>query len=163
MKIRLCENKDVKNICAIYNYYIENTIISFEQSPLSIAEMENRIQSYSQQFPWLVYELGGQVIAYAYATQWQQRSAYKNTLETTIYVKQGEHGKGYGHALYSTLLHTLSGRCHALIAGIALPNDASIRLHETLGFEKVAHFKEVGQKFGRWIDVAYWQKLYQSP
>lgn len=159
MEIRACEKKDINCICDIYNYYIKYTVITFEESLVSREDMAHRVSTYMQHFPWLVCEVDGEVVGYAYATKWQARSAYKNSVEVTVYVKHGKIGQGYGQGLYKKLLQSLSGNCHAIIAGIALPNEDSIRLHEKFGFEKVAHFKEVGQKFGRWIDVGYWQKV----
>jgi phosphinothricin acetyltransferase len=162
MEIRSCEKKDIKSICSIYNYYIEYTVITFEEALVSHEDMAHRVAYYTQQFPWLVCEVNGDVVGYAYATKWQQRSAYKNSVEVTVYLRHGKSGQGYGQSLYKALLQSLSGNCHAIVAGIALPNAGSIRLHEKFGFEKVAHFKEVGQKLGRWIDVGYWQKIMKS-
>jgi phosphinothricin acetyltransferase len=159
MTIRPCGKKDIKPVCDIYNHYIQHTVITFEESPVSLDDMANRVSSYMQHFPWLVCEVEGDIVGYAYATTWQARSAYRNSIEVTVYVKHGKTGKGYGQALYRELLQSLSGNYHAIIAGIALPNEGSVRLHETFGFEKVAHFKEVGRKFGKWIDVGYWQKI----
>jgi phosphinothricin acetyltransferase len=159
MKIRACEKKDIASICDIYNYYIEHTIITFEEVPLSCEDMTHRIESYMQKFPWLVGEVDDKVIGYAYGAKWQVWSAYKNSVEVTIYLRHGEAGNGHGQRLYKALIQALSGHCHTLIAGIALPNEGSIKLHEKFGFKKVAHFKEVGQKFGHWIDVGYWQKI----
>jgi phosphinothricin acetyltransferase len=162
MKIRSCERKDIESICDIYNYYIEHTVITFEEAPLFHQDMASRIASYRPRFPWLVCEVNSEVVGYAYGTKWQQRSAYKNSVEVTVYLRYGKSGNGYGQRLYKELLQSLSGHCHTLVAGIALPNEASIKLHEKFGFEKVAHFKEVGQKLGRWIDVGYWQKIMQN-
>lgn len=162
MRIRACEKEDIDSICDIYNYYIEHTVITFEEVLLSHEDMAGRIESYMQRFPWLVCEVNGEVMGYAYGAKWQARSAYKNSVEVTIYLRHGEAGNSYGQRLYKALIQALSGNCHTLIAGIALPNEGSIKLHEKFGFEKVAHFKEVGKKFGRWIDVGYWQKIMEN-
>jgi phosphinothricin acetyltransferase len=102
------------------------------------------------------------IVGYAYASKWKERSAYKNTAEVTAYLKHGLSGQGYGKALYTTLLEALKALdCHVVLGCIALPNQASVGLHEYFGFSKVAHFTEVGRKFNQWIDVGYWQKLYK--
>lgn len=160
MIIRAYEAKDVANICEIYNYYIANTVITFEENPLSPIDMSARIEAYTKFYPWLVCEVDGVVVGYAYATKWKERAAYKNSVEVTVYLEHTQGGKGYGKALYSKLLESLQNmNCHVVLGGIALPNEASVGLHEYFGFKKVAHFEEVGFKLGRWVDVGYWQKI----
>ncbi len=108
--------------------------------------------------PWLVAELESVIVGYAYATKWKLRSAYRHSVETTIYLEQGCERRGIGTALYSGLLSALRERgMHVAIGGAALPNEASVALHEKLGFEHVATFRQVGFKHGKWVDVAYWQ------
>jgi phosphinothricin acetyltransferase len=110
--------------------------------------------------PWLVAEQNRQVVGYAYAGKWHGRSAYRFTAESTVYLHEQFVGCGLGRELYEALLLELRSKSvHAVIGGIALPNPASVALHEKLGFEKAAHYREVGFKFGRWIDVGYWQKM----
>jgi phosphinothricin acetyltransferase len=105
-----------------------------------------------------VHEDAGRVTGYAYATKWRVRSAYRFSAETSVYVEQGQGGKGIGKALYGALLEELRRReVHMAIGGIAQPNPASVALHESLGFKKIAHFSEVGRKFERWVDVGYWE------
>jgi phosphinothricin acetyltransferase len=112
----------------------------------------------SQTLPWLVAEKDGSVIGFAYATPWKTRSAYRFSVEITVYLAPGHGRNGVGSALYQQLFEHLRARgAHSVIGGIALPNDASVALHEKFGLSKVAHFHEVGFKFGRWIDVGYWQ------
>ena len=159
MKIRACVREDVGAICAIYNHYVDNSIITFEEAPVSTGEMTDRIRSCTQTNPWLVCEVDDQVVGYAYASKWHGRSAYRYSAEVTVYVRHDRHGHGYGRALYAGLLELLAGKYHAIIAGISLPNEGSVRLHEKFGFRKVAHFSEVGRKFDRWVDVGYWQKI----
>ncbi|MES2676209.1 MAG: N-acetyltransferase family protein [Pseudomonadota bacterium] len=160
MNIRSCESRDVEKICGIYNYYINNTVITFEETPLTMSEMANRIQTYTKLYPWLVCEVEGKIVGYAYASKWKERSAYKNTAEITVYLENGLSRKGYGKALYSALLELLQqANCHVVLGCIAIPNEASERLHEYFGFKKVAHFSEVGRKFEQWVDVGYWQKI----
>lgn len=103
-----------------------------------------------------------QLLGYCYASKWKGRCAYRYSVESTVYLSPDATGKGIGSKLYGTLLAELRQRqFHTVIGGIALPNPASVALHEKLGFEKVAQFRQVGNKFGRWIDVGYWQLLLQ--
>ena len=157
--IRPATENDAERICAIYNHYIATTTISFEEEPVTAADMAKRIADVgAASLPWLVMEEGGTLIGYAYATKWRVRAAYRFAVETSVYLDVQHAGKRAGTALYEALLAELRRRdLHLAIGGIAQPNEASVRLHERLGFIKVAHFSEVGLKFGRWIDVGYWQ------
>jgi phosphinothricin acetyltransferase len=149
---------DAAALCAIYNPYVLETVITFEQSPVSESEMTQRIREYTVQYPWLVAEVEGKVAAYAYATRWRTRAAYDRTLESTVYVDKAHTGRGIAKPLYLQLLRELKSRgVHAVVGCIALPNDASVALHEKCGFVKVAHFPQVGRKFERWVDVGFWQ------
>lgn len=151
---------DADAIAAIYNHYVLQTPISFEEDAVCAGEMAQRMRDVQQKLlPWLVGEENGVVIGYAYATPWRVRTGYRFSVETSVYLVQGKAGQGYGAGLYRTLIEQVTrSRYHLAIGGIALPNEASVALHEKMGFEKVAHFKEVGFKFGRWIDVGYWQR-----
>jgi L-amino acid N-acyltransferase YncA len=159
--IRHVTATDADAIAAIYNHYVVNTTISFEETPVAPAEIARRIDNIvSTGLPWFVLESAGSVIGYAYASRWRERAAYRFAVESTIYLRPDAIGRGHARALYQNLLDALSGiGVHAILAGIALPNQASIRLHEQLGFEQVARFREVGRKFGRWVDVDYWEML----
>jgi phosphinothricin acetyltransferase len=123
--------------------------------------MGNRIRETSDSsLPWLVWEELASIQGFAYASKWKGRCAYRHSAEATVYLEPKSTSRGVGSRLYQALLTDLRQRSfHAVIGGIALPNEASIALHERLGFRKVAHFEQVGWKFGRWIDVAYWQLL----
>ena len=156
---RPVEPADADRICTIYNHYVDTTTISFEEEPVSAAEMQERIfDVVSAKLPWLAMVEGEALIGYAYATKWRARVAYRYAVESSIYLDPAHAGKGAGSALYEALLTELGKReLHMVIGGIAQPNEVSVRLHERLGFRKVAHFSEVGLKFGRWIDVGYWQ------
>ena len=161
--VRIVTAEDARAICDIYNHYIKNTIITFEEEPVSTEEMENRILKVTSSLPWLVYEMNGNVIGYAYADQWKSRSAYRYAVESTIYVNPRFTGQRIGRQLYESLIPELRRRSlHSAIGVIALPNPASIALHEKIGFEKAAHFKEVGWKFNKWIDVGYWELILSS-
>ena len=158
--IRPVTKNDAKAISAIYNYYVDSSAISFEENQVTISEMEDRISKISAEYPWLVYELNGKVVAYAYASLWKSRSAYRFTLESTVYAAHDLKQKGVGTQLYQKLFEELNESfVRTVMAVIALPNEASIGLHEKMGFKKVAHFKEVGYKLDKWVDVGYWQKM----
>ena len=158
--IRDIRVNDAQWICEIYNYYVLNTIFTFEETEVSKEDMGIRIERTIQKLPWIVYEVNGEILGYAYASEWKSRCAYKNSLETTVYLKPDESGIGIGSVLYSKLINRLkSMNYHALIGGISLPNEASIALHEKYGFEKIGQFREVGYKFEKWIDVGYWELI----
>ena len=151
---------DAPAIAAIYSHYVETTTISMEYEPVDAAEMARRIAEVrAAALPWLVLVEDGEVLAYAYASKWRARPGYRHAVESTVYVAPGQRGRGHGMTLYRTLLAQLSGRYHCVIGGIALPNAASVALHERLGFRQVACFSEVGHKFVEWVDVGYWQLL----
>ena len=157
--IRHAEISDVPAITSIYNHYIQTSTSTFEETILSEKELAIRLKNISEKYVWLVGLVNNEVIGYAYAAQWKTRSAYRLTVETSIYLKHGTEGNGYGKALYQELLQQveeLGYKC--LIGGISLPNDASIKLHESLGFVKIGQFVKVGLKFGKWIDVGYWER-----
>lgn len=159
--VRSALPEDATQVSEIYNHYIKTSTITFEEEPVSAAEMGARIrETQSLSYPWLVATAANDVVGYAYAGKWKVRAAYKNSTEITVYVRAGEERSGVGSALYHHLLPALKASgVHAVIGGVALPNDASARLHEKFGFQKCAHFREVGFKFNRWIDVAYWQRI----
>ena len=160
MLIRPCTSSDTAAICAIYNHYIEHTVITFEEILLTVAQMQERVDAYTQAYPWLVCEDAGEIVGYAYASKWKERSAYKHTAEVTVYLKHDATQKGYGSALYAELIAQLKVQgCHVLLGCLAIPNEPSAKLHERFGFKQIAHFSEVGRKFDRWIDVGYWQKV----
>lgn len=158
--LRTAEASDAAVIAAIYNHYVLHTVVTFEESAVAVDEMAARISEIrASQLPWVVIERAAGVLGYAYASKWKGRCAYRFSVETTVYLRPGAAGQGLGSMLYAELLQRLAaGGYHSVIGGIAQPNPASVRLHERLGFEKVAHFKEVGFKHGRWVDVGYWQK-----
>lgn len=159
--IRLAEVSDARAIAGIYNHYVANTTITFEEQQVPVEQMAARIlEVRSVPLPWLVAVELDQVIGYAYASPWKARSAYRFSVETSVYLQSGAFSKGLGSRLYEALFGALEERnVHVAIGGIALPNQASISLHEKFGMKKVAHFEQVGFKFGTWIDVGYWQKV----
>lgn len=157
--IRQATESDAEVIANIYNHYIQNTVITFEESVISAVDIIDRIAKVKNSgLPWLVAEENTEVIGYSYATQWNGRSAYRHTAETAIYLSHTSLSKGWGTKLYDALFSELRlMSIHIVIGGVTLPNPASIALHEKFGMQKVAHFKEVGYKFGKWLDVGYWQ------
>jgi L-amino acid N-acyltransferase YncA len=158
--IRAARTNDATAIAAIYNHYVRHTVVTFEEVPVAVKEMAQRILDVSERLPWLVWEDGGAVLGWAYATAWKARSAYRFSVETTVYVAVTHQRRGVGDALYRKLIEDLRERkLHSAVGGIALPNEGSVALHEKLGFKKIAHFAEVGRKFDRWVDVGYWQLI----
>jgi len=152
---------DAEAMARIYNYYVNQTIVTFEEKAISSSEICQRLQEVqSSSLPWLVAKRGGKIVGYAYASRWKGRCAYRFSTEVTVYVAPVDTGHGIGSMLYGQLLPALKENdIHTAIGGIALPNEASVALHEKFGFTKVAHFREVGFKFKRRIDVGYWQSL----
>ena len=155
--IRSATPGDAEQFCEIYNYYVRETTVTFEEEPVSQATMEERMAAVAGKLPWLAAEVDGTVAGYAYATTWKPRAAYRYTVECAIYLDPAFHGHGLGARLYGELIKDLRGRgVHCVIAGVSLPNPASDALHEKLGFEQAGRFREVGNKHGRWLDVGYW-------
>lgn len=160
MEIRKVGISDAEQIAEIYNYYVLNSHSTFEIESVGVVEMKKRIGEISAKHPYFVLIEEGKILGYAYAAQYKTRAAYQTSVEISVYVRNGVTQKGIGTRLYSKLFEELAeSKTHAVIAGIALPNEASIKLHEKFGMEKVAHFREVGFKLGRWIDVAYWELI----
>ena len=160
MTVRDTTTADADAIAKIYNHYITQTTVTFEETPVSAGEIARRIDNVvADGLPWLVAEEAGEVVGYAYSTPWRSRRGYRFAVEVTVYVADGRGGQGIGTRLYERLFEQLEARqIKTAIGGIALPNDASIALHEKHKMRKVAHFSQVGIKFGRWIDVGYWQR-----
>jgi phosphinothricin acetyltransferase len=157
--LRPATPSDAAAIVAIYNHYIMNTVVTFEEEAIDAAEMSGRMAEVTgNKLPWLVWEENHKVLGYAYASKWKSRCSYRYSVETTIYLDRTATGFGLGTKLYSALIADLKKtKIHAIIGGVALPNAASVGLHEKLGFEKIAQFIEVGWKFDQWIDVGYWE------
>lgn len=159
--IRPATPSDGAALAALYNYYIVHTTISFEEEEVTADDMAQRVANvHAKQLPWLVLERDGQLLGYAYASPWRVRSAYRHSVESSIYVAHGHGGQQIGTQLYAALLADLRARSlRVVIGGVAQPNPASDALHRRFGFSKVAHFSQVGNKGGRWVDVAYWELL----
>ena len=158
--IRRVNIEDRQRICEIYNYYVHNTLITFEEELVSPEEMGRRIINITNAYPFLAYEMDGRLLGYAYATRWKERTAYRFSAEVTVYVDKDHLGRGIGTMLLEELLGKVNdSNIHVLMAVIALPNEKSVLLHEKFGFKKAAHFHEVGYKQNRWIDVGYWEMI----
>lgn len=157
-QIRPATLNDAEALARIYAPYVQDSIISFEVTPPSAHEMGERFKQISSQHPWTVWEEENMVLGYAYANIFKNRHAYSWSVESTVYVDQKAHRRGIGKALYLDLFERLKKRGIVNVVGcISLPNDPSVKLHESLGFQKVAHFKNIGMKFNQWWDVGYWQ------
>jgi phosphinothricin acetyltransferase len=158
--IRDVQLTDAEAICDIYNYYITDTVVTFEEQILTGNDIKKRIMvSKTDHYPWLVaLDNDGQLIGYAYAAKWRERFSFRFTAEVTVYLSTLHSGKGVGSNLYQALFSALKNKgIHRVIGGITLPNAKSVALHEKFSMSKVAHFNEVGLKFGRWLDVGFWQ------
>jgi L-amino acid N-acyltransferase YncA len=158
--IRKATVEDAEALCVIYNHYVLNTVITFEEEPVTASQMSQRIGEVTSSLPWLVCVRDDEIVGYAYAAKWRARSAYRHSVESSVYLRHGIARQRLGTSLYEALLAELArGQVHAVMGGIALPNESSVALHEKFGFEKTAHFKQVGFKFGQWLDVGYWQLI----
>ena len=158
--IRSATPDDADGVATIYNHYVEHSVVTFEVEPVSTAEMRSRIEAGYRNYPWLVADDEAAVRGYAYATRWKPRAAYRNTVETSVYVSPDHQGHGIGEQLYRALIERVAARgFHAALGGIALPNPASVTLHEKLGFKKVGELEQVGFKHDRWVNVGYWQLI----
>ncbi|UTW66107.1 N-acetyltransferase [bacterium SCSIO 12643] len=156
--IRTVGKQDAKSIARIYNHYVKYSIVTFDEYEISADEIEKRIEHWDKKYPWFVLEHDGEVVGYAYGSEWKKKSAYRSSVETTVYLVHNVIGKGLGHQLYSALISELKEMGFRMLIGcISLPNPESIRLHEKLGFEKKGQLDQMGFKLDRWIDVGYWQ------
>jgi len=163
--IRPAVESDAAALLEIYTPFVETTAVSFEEAPPAVWEFAARITKYAAGWQWLTAERDGQCVGYAYGSAHRARAAYRWSVEVSAYVHPDHHRHGIGRALYRQLFEDLAGKgfCNAY-AGIALPNDSSVALHRAVGFEPVGVFKAVGWKFGRWHDVAWFQRsLREQP
>jgi L-amino acid N-acyltransferase YncA len=165
MTIRPADSeRDAAACAAIYAPSVESTPISFELVPPDAAELAARIAKYSATHQFLVAEEEGEVLGYVYACRWAERPAYDWSVETSVYVGTEHQGKGIGRALYTELFERLRAQgFRVAVAGITLPNPASIGLHESMGFEPIGALRDIGWKEGGWHDVGYWQLYLQPP
>ena len=161
--IRDATPEDAAQIAAIYAPVVRDTVISFETSPPADTEIAQRITETLKTYPWLVAASGDIITGYAYASQHRTRAAYRWSVDVTVYMHPDFHRRGIASALYQRLFAILAGQnYHAAFAGITLPNAGSVGLHESLGFEPVGIYREVGFKMGGWRDVGWWRKPLQT-
>jgi phosphinothricin acetyltransferase len=150
--------QDAAACAAIYAPYVRETVISFEDVPPSADELAQRIETITQTHPWLVAEDENQLIGFAYGSCHRERAAYRWAADVAVYVTPGRQRAGVGRALYQTLFGRLAQQGYRIAcAGIALPNAASVGLHEALGFQPVGVYRQIGWKLGGWHDVGWWQ------
>jgi phosphinothricin acetyltransferase len=155
--------RDAAACAAIYAPHVEEGVTSFEERAPDGAEMEGRITRLITAHPWIVAEVEGQVVAFAYVCRHRSRAAYRWSVDVSVYVAAAHQRQGHGRRLYEALFEELRERhFHVACAGITLPNEASVALHEGLGFEPVGVYREIGWKAGAWRDVGWWQ-LRLSP
>lgn len=158
-EIRLASGDDAAAVRDIYAPLVTDTAVSFELAVPSVEEMRRRIESTLPTLPWLVCSIDGEVAGYAYAGRHRERAAYRWSVEVSAYVAEPWRRRGVARGLYTALLEILSVQgFHTACAGVALPNPASVALHESLGFAPIGVYREIGFKFGKWHDVGWWQR-----
>jgi phosphinothricin acetyltransferase len=157
--VRSADPRSDAAACArIYAPSVEGSVVSFEEVAPTSDEMAERIGGALRSHAWMVAEAAGEVVGFAYGCAHRARPAYRWSVEVSVYVEEGHRAEGHGRALYGSLLDRLRGRGYAVAcAGITLPNDASVALHEGLGFEPVGVYRGIGWKRGGWRDVGWWQ------
>lgn len=159
--IRPVTISDAQTLLNIYNYYVLNTVTTFDLEALSLDRFTEKIKSIMTDYPFIIYEENNEILGYAYGSKFRPKPAYNQTVESTVYVKHGTYGKQIGTKLYTELLSLLKQeKFHVVLGVLTLPNEASIKLHEKFGFKQVAHLKETGLKFGSWHDVGFWQLTF---
>ncbi|MCC7474002.1 MAG: N-acetyltransferase [Pirellulales bacterium] len=158
LTIRIATTADAEDVLAIYGPYCESSAATFEIVAPSVDQIRERIERVSLDYPWLVGEAEGHVVGYVYATRFRERAAYRWTAEVAAYVAANSHRRGVGARLYRTLFEILRAQNYfKAIAGITLPNPASVGLHERVGFVQTGMFPAVGCKGSAWLDVGWWQ------
>lgn len=163
--LRLARPADAPDVAAIYAPFVTDAVVSFETTPPTADEMARRIEATLRTLPWLVADDGGRVVGYAYATPYRSRAAYQWTCEVSVYLAATHRRQGVGRRLYGALFAVLRAQGFVTAhAGIALPNAASVGLHEALGFAPVGVYRGVGFKAGAWRDVGWWAlRLREDP
>jgi phosphinothricin acetyltransferase len=162
--VRLAGPADGAAVAAIYRHYVAATAVSFELDPPGAEEMARRIAAGGILYPWLVGEAAGDIVGYASASAFRARPAYRFAVETSVYVAAGHCGRGHGRALYGRLLALVEAQGFTqAIGAVTLPNPASVRLHEALGFAPAGTYRQVGWKCGAWHDVGLWQRALATP
>ena len=161
VRIRLARPADAVDVIEIYEPHCTTGMASFETAPPTVEEMTRRIEVITSTYPWLVAaeETGGGLLGYAYGSRHRERAGYRWSVDVAVYIAADATGRGIGRSLYAALLPLLEAQgLHRAYAGIALPNDASVALHRSMGFEPVGTYVEVGFKLGQWLDVQWWSR-----
>jgi phosphinothricin acetyltransferase len=160
MEIRHADaDRDAAGCAAIYDPFVHDTVISLEQTPPGARGLAERITRISRTHPWLVADDGGCVLGYAYGSEHQERAGYRWAADVAVYVDPDRHRRGVGRSLYTALFELLARQgLQVVCAGITLPNDASVGLHESLGFTPVGVYRAIAWKHGAWWDVGWWQR-----
>lgn len=160
MLVRASRVSDAPRIASLTNYYIRETSIHFGTQEVEPGYFADQIDRDADRYPWLTAEIDGDFAGFAKSGLWRERAAYARTVETAVYVERAHQSRGVGRALYEQLFRELVALgYHMAVAGVTLPNDASVRLHEGVGFAFVGRFSEVGRKFEQWHDVGWWQRM----
>jgi phosphinothricin acetyltransferase len=160
--IRFAQPGDAAQILAIYAPYCDSSVVSFETAAPSREQMADRIVKVSANYPWLVADIDGRIAGYVYATRFRERAGYRWTTEVAVYVGAGVQRRGVGRALYTGLFSILRSQNYfKAVAGITVPNSASVGLHESVGFRPMGNFEGVGHKAGKWLSVGWWLKELQ--
>lgn len=164
MDIRPADHaRDATACAAIYAPHVEDGVASLEERAPTPEEMADRIRITSQLYPWLVAEIDGEVAGYAYAGRHRDRASYRWAADVTVYISAAHQRRGVGRALYGELFPLLAAQgVYEACAGITLPNDASVGLHEAMGFQPIGVYRDIGFKFGQWRDVGWWQKTLRE-
>ncbi len=164
VEYRLATAADAPAIAAIYAPYVQGTIISFETDAPDAAEIASRMARIGRQYPWLAASTDGRLVGYAYACENRSRLAYRWSVDATVYLDASAQRNGIGSALYRRLFALLRAQGYVnVFAGISLPNAASVRLHEAMGFASIGVYRNVGYKLGAWRDVGWWQLALREP
>jgi phosphinothricin acetyltransferase len=157
--VRDASENDATACSAIYAPYVRETAISFEGAPPSPAQMAERIAAATRRHAWVVLEDDDRLVGYAYGGPHQERAAYRFSCEVSVYVEEGRRRAGSGRVLYEALFERLAARGYLMaVAGMTVPNEASVGLHRAMGFEPVGVYRRIGWKFGAWHDVAWTQR-----
>lgn len=164
LTVRDASAADAAACAEIYAPYVTETAISFETEPPAPETMRARIEAALREYAWLVLEDGGEVVGYAYGGPYKERAAYRRSCEVSIYLKMSLRRTGGGRLLYATLFERLAARGYSTaVAGVALPNAASVGIHTSMGFELVGVFRKIGWKNDAWHDVAWYQRSLSDP
>ncbi len=159
IKLRIATKEDGAALAAIYSYYVENTAITFEYVAPSAEKFGERIAHKLEKYPYIVAEENGRALGYAYADMYRERAAFAWSCELSVYVDKNETGKGIGKRLYAALIELLRIQGFvSVVASITYPNESSVALHEKMGFSHLGTMHDIGFKFGRWLDLMWFEK-----